>query len=314
MKNPYMEDFSHANLCLRPKVCRYRKGMVIKVIYLSHFSFPDAEREYDFILGQKRTCYDTVYPFQILSKHRLSVLDFEPVTILYGGNGCGKTTALNVIAEKLGLKRDTLYNRSNFFETYTGMCDFRTEHPIPSVSRIITSDDVFDFMLNLRSINEGIDRKREALFEEYLDAKYGQFQLRSMADYDKFRKVNMARSKSQSKYVRKNLMDNVREHSNGESAFLYFSEKIEENGLYLLDEPENSLSPDRQQELLKFLEDSARFFGCQFLISTHSPFLLSMRNAKIYDMDEEVVDVKRRTELENVRVYYEFFKKHEGEF
>ena len=84
--------------------------------------------------------------------------------------------------------------------------------------------------------------------------------------------------------------------------------------MYLLDEPENSLSPDRQQELLKFLEDSARFFGCQFLISTHSPFLLSMRNAKIYDMDEEVVDVKRWTELENVRVYYEFFKKHEGEF
>lgn len=284
------------------------------MIYLSHFSFPDVEREYDFILGQKRTCYDTVYPFQILSKHRLEMLDFEPVTILYGGNGCGKTTALNVIAEKLGLKRDTLYNRSNFFEEYTDLCEFRTEQPVPPASRIITSDDVFDFMLNLRSINEGIDRKREALFEEYLDAKYGQFQLKSMADYDKLRKVNMARSRSQSKYVRKNLMDNVREHSNGESAFLYFSEKIEENGLYLLDEPENSLSPDRQQELLKFLEDSARFFGCQFIISTHSPFLLSMRNAKIYDMDEEVVDVKRWTELENVRVYYEFFKKHEGEF
>ena len=32
VKNPYMEDFSHANLCLRPKVCRYRKGMVIKTI------------------------------------------------------------------------------------------------------------------------------------------------------------------------------------------------------------------------------------------------------------------------------------------
>mgnify|MGYP006990124335 CR=1 FL=1 len=38
-------------------------------------------------------------------------------------------------------------------------------------------------------------------------------------------------------------MDNVREHSNGESAFLYFTDKIKENGLYLLDEPENSLSP-----------------------------------------------------------------------
>ena len=52
----------------------------------------------------------------ILSAHQLKMLDFEPVTILYGGNGSGKTTALNVIAEKLGLARDTLYNRSNFFE------------------------------------------------------------------------------------------------------------------------------------------------------------------------------------------------------
>ena len=109
-------------------------------------------------------------------------------------------------------------------------------------------------------------------------------------------------------------MDNVREHSNGESAFLYFSEKIQENGLYLLDEPENSLSPERQQELVKFLEDSARFFGCQFVIATHSPFLLSMRGAKIYDLDEEVVDVKRWTKLSNVRAYYDFFKKHEKEF
>ena len=57
-----------------------------------------------------------------------------------------------------------------------------------------------------------------------------------------------------------------------------------------------------------------RFYGCQFIIATHSPFLLSMKGAKIYDLDEEPVDVKRWYELENVRAYYEFFKKHEGEF
>ena len=39
-----------------------------------------------------------------------------------------------------------------------------------------------------------------------------------------------------------------------------------------------------------------------------------MKGAKIYDMDEETVDVKRWTELENVREYYRFFKKHEDEF
>ena len=284
------------------------------MVYLLNFKFPHIEQEYTFLMGIQRTCYDTVYPFKILSKHQLRQLDFEPVTILYGGNGSGKTTALNVIAEKLGLTRDTLYNRSNFFEDYVKMCSYELEQKIPRHSRIITSDDVFDFMLNLRSLNEGINRRREDLFEEYLEAKYSHFQMRSMEDYEQLKKVNSARSKTQSKFVRENLMDNVREHSNGESAFLYFSEKIQENGLYLLDEPENSLSPEKQQELLKFLEESARFFGCQFIIATHSPFLLSMRGAKIYDMDEEVVDVKRWTELENVRAYYDFFKKHESEF
>lgn len=284
------------------------------MVYLLNFKFPHIEQEYTFLMGIQRTCYDTVYPFKILSKHQLRQLDFEPVTILYGGNGSGKTTALNVIAEKLGLTRDTLYNRSNFFEDYVRMCSYELEQKIPLHSRIITSDDVFDFMLNLRSLNEGINRRREDLFEEYLEAKYSHFQMRSMEDYEQLKKVNSARSKTQSKFVRENLMDNVREHSNGESAFLYFSEKIQDNGLYLLDEPENSLSPEKQQELLKFLEDSARFFGCQFIIATHSPFLLSMRGAKIYDMDEEVVDVKRWTELENVRAYYDFFKKHESEF
>ena len=258
--------------------------------------------------------YDTFYPFQVLSKHGLTRLDFEPVTILYGGNGSGKTTALNVIAEKLALDRDTLYNRSNFFEDYTGMCDYEEEMPIPKESRIITSDDVFDFMLNLRSINDGINLKREQLFADYLEDKYSHFQMKSLDDYERLKKVNMAKRKTQSRYVRENLMDNVREHSNGESAFIYFSERINENGLYLLDEPENSLSPERQQELLRFLQDSARFFGCQFIIATHSPFLLSMNGAKIYDMDEEPVDVKRWTELDNVRAYYDFFKKHEHEF
>lgn len=109
-------------------------------------------------------------------------------------------------------------------------------------------------------------------------------------------------------------MDNVREYSNGESAYRYFNEQIEEDGLYILDEPENSLSPQKQIELAKFIEDSTRFFGCQFFISTHSPFLLAITGAKIYDLDENPVDVKSWTALENVKVYQEFFERHKEEF
>ena len=287
------------------------------MIYLTHFSFPSLEEEYTFHFHLKRTCYDTLYPFGILSKRHLDCLDFEPVTILYGGNGSGKTTALNVMAEKLGLPRDTPYNRSNFFEDYTDRCGFQLAGPaasLPAVSRVITSDDVFDFMLNIRTLNQGIDRKREELFDEYLEAKYSHFQMRSLADYEELKKVNLSRSKTQSKFVREMLMDNVREHSNGESAFLYFQEKMQEAGLYLLDEPENSLSPERQQELAQFLENSARFFDCQLIIATHSPFLLAIHGAKIYDLDEDPVDVKKWTQLSNVRAYYDFFQAHSREF
>lgn len=131
-----------------------------EMIYMTEFTFPDIELEYSFLMGIKRTCYDTFYPFQTLSRHGLRRLDFEPITILYGGNGSGKTTALNVIAEKAGIRRESAYNRSNFFEDYTKMCGFETCGAIPKNSRIITSDDVFDFVLNLRSLNDGISLKR----------------------------------------------------------------------------------------------------------------------------------------------------------
>ncbi|MFH1880030.1 MAG: AAA family ATPase, partial [Bacillota bacterium] len=183
------------------------------MIYLEAFEFPEADRETGFICGVKRTCYDSFYPFKVLSQHGLERIDFEPVTILYGGNGSGKTTALNVIAEKLMVRREAIYNRSNFFPDYVELCGARLKAAPSPHSAIITSDDVFDYMLNIRSLNEGINMKREDVFEEYLDAKYAKFQLKSIADYEELKKVNAARRKTQSRYVRETLMDNVRELS-----------------------------------------------------------------------------------------------------
>ena len=285
------------------------------MIYLSQFIFPSIDMEENFLHLIRETCFTTVYPFQVLTEHVVHTLDFdEPITVLYGGNGSGKTTALNVIAEKLGLQRDTLYNRTNFFGDFVNLCEAVPAIEIPKDSRIITSDDVFDFMLNLRSLNAGIDTKREELFENYHENRRSEFQLQSLDDYEQLVRVNLARSKSKSQYVKKQLKNNVREHSNGESGYLYFTNKIQENALYLLDEPENSLSPERQQELVKFIEDSVRFFGCQFILATHSPFLLSMKNAKVYDLDASPMQVRRWTELPNVRAYFDFFQEHKDEF
>ena len=279
------------------------------MVYLEEFELPSYEFECRFFGGQKRTCYDTFYPFDIFPEKDLEELSFEPITIFYGSNGSGKTTLINVIAEHLSASRDAAYNKSNFFDLYVAGCRARWQYGYQD-STVITSDDVFDYIFNVRNINDGVDVKRDDLLEEYLDLKHTHFQMRSLDDYEQLKKVNQARRQSGSQFVRKNLMKNIPEKSNGESALMYFTNKIQENQIYLLDEPENSLSAEYQQELLQFIEDSARFFNCQFIIATHSPFLLAAKHAKIYDLDAKPVVVKRWTELENVRRYFDFFMAH----
>lgn len=285
------------------------------MMYIESFQFPGVDAEEQFVNYIRRTCYSSFYPFGVFAANQLHALSFSEITILYGNNGSGKSTALNLVAEKLKAERDSLFNRSSFFDDYLRMCEFEmTPGGRPEEIRMITSDDVFDFMLNLRALNDGVDRKREQVFDEWIENRNAKFQMKSLDDYEQLKKVVTARSKTQSRYVRESIGNNVIEHSNGESALQYFSEKIKDNGLYLLDEPENSLSPQRQMELLEFIQNSVRFFGCQFIIATHSPFLLALRGARIYDLDETPVDIKKWTELEGVRTYFDFFEQHRDEF
>ncbi len=162
----------------------FRNAFTYYFMYLDTFYFATIKQEEEFINYIERTCYDSYYPFGVLSAHCLRQIDFEPITIFYGGNGCGKTTALNIIAEKIRIERGTVYNRSNFFEDYLSFCECDGIKKIPKDSRIITSDDVFDFMLNLRNLNEGIDNRREELFKEYIDYQHTKFQMKSLDDYE----------------------------------------------------------------------------------------------------------------------------------
>lgn len=301
--------------------------------YLESFTLATDDQEYDYLRGAysgagyqtAMACYDhnNVYPFKLFPAKGLERLDFAPITILYGGNGSGKSTLLNIIAEKLRLKRSSPFNNTPYMKSYLNFCKFRlslSKLPPPD-SKIITSDDVFDYLLDLRAINEGVDRRREELYQEYAElAPRGatsdpSFLLKSLDDYEELKRRNEARGSTKSAYVSRRMQHHeMAGRSNGESALYYFTNKIGEGALYLLDEPENSLSAKLQNELRQFIEDSARFYRCQFIISTHSPFLLSMKGAKIYDLDSRPVGVRRWTELDAARIYHDFFEAHREEF
>lgn len=92
-------------------------------------------------------------------ENRFERIDFEPVTILYGGNESGKSTALNVISEKAEVTRESIYNKSNFYSDYVNLCEIYREDGMPKNSRIITSDDVFDYMLNVPILTRALIKR-----------------------------------------------------------------------------------------------------------------------------------------------------------
>ena len=282
-------------------------------VYLRSFDLVSEDREMKFILDQKMTCYNGIYPFKIFPEKELRSLEFEPITIFYGGNGSGKTTLLNVIAEKARIARHSAFSESAFFPDYVSMCKMDAGR-IPHDSQILTSDDVSDYLLDMRHLNDGIDSRREELMEDYTDRKYKELRFTSLEDYDKWKEGYDAKRLSKSRFVKERLMRNVDMFSNGETAMKYYTDRIRDNALYLIDEPENSLSAKFQLDLMEYISIAARYDGCQFIISTHSPFLLSMPQARIYDLDDRPVTVKKWTELENVRAYYDFFMEHQKEF
>lgn len=300
------------------------------MVYLSSFSMLTQEQEdwfFDvhnpnFKKKNFRTVYTTQYPFGLFYYREFSEFLFTDITVFCGNNGSGKSTILNVIAEKLGVERGTVYNRSAFFDDYVELCDYKLDGAsrknLPDGSRIITSDDVFERVLEIRRLNDGIDTRRNELINEYITEREPDKVnvLSGLEDYDRWKKTADLRKKrlTQSAYIRSQLVNNVQERSNGESALAFFVETVKDNALYLLDEPENSLSPQNQLELKYFIEDSVRNHGCQFIISTHSPFLLSLRRARIYDIDIAPPMVTPWTELESVRVYHDFFREHDEDF
>ena len=295
------------------------------MIYLERFLLPSDQDELQYKLTLRPeldySCFSgSGYPFGIFPQRKFEAIDFtSPVTIFCGENGSGKSTLLNVIAEKLELSRSTSFNKSPCFDAYVGMCRAEFNVPLPrSGCAIVTSDSVFDFLLDTRAINEGIASSRQAIFDSFYEQKKtiqdNGYQLKSLDDYEELKKVNEIRRTNAAKYAARRASVDIVMNSNGESALDIFESAIKEKALYLLDEPENSLSATHQRELARYISDSARFYNCQFIISSHSPFILSMREAVVYDLDAYPVGTRRWSELPAVKEYYGLFKDREDDF
>lgn len=291
------------------------------MIYINSLSLPSGDMEASFFQNRLiPTYYQSIYPFSLFPQKQLRLVEFERITIFAGTNGSGKSTLLNIIANLLNLPRNSEYNDSAYMPMYLELCalDVNIAESY-SKSKIITSDDVFKTMLQERQAHNLIHRQQEHGFEDGIKKRYSEpprhIDCTSPESINEY--IDHVDCKKRGGIWRHVLAHAGKDrllHSNGENAIDFFVNEIEPNGLYLLDEPENSLSPEKQFLLKSFLEGMARFENCQFVISTHSPFLMALNDSKLYDLDSVPVRTKQWYELEHVRQYYDFFQNNKRFF
>jgi predicted ATPase len=289
------------------------------MVYLEQFRFPTVKKE-DSLLNSVPNRYDyaSVYPFRTLSNKQLKRLDFEPITLLVGGNGSGKSTALNVIAAKLRVIRMSAFDTSDWFDRYVNLCSHEMEIGAPTL--MLTSDDIFKMMQENRTANVERLTDNRLVRKSITRVKSGEAELPKRLDFEtgesvrEYQEMMKQRKLSYNQYFTQSQVKVERGCSNGECSLNKLSELIRDGGLFLLDEPENSMACDFQLQLAEIIEDAARSGNCQFIIATHSPFLMSIPFAKIYCMDDNPVTVKKWWQVESMRSLYDLFMSHENEF
>lgn len=268
------------------------------MIYLSNFK-----------LSSQISANPNIYPDHVFRHMAGDLLFFDRITVLYGSNGSGKSSLLNLIANKLdiaGAEKMSGYGHSPYVQLFLDRSSYslgrdEQEHIIrelPEGSRYIKSEDI---LYEIKKIQQaGV--LREGLRYEGMKRGMSRAEAEELEQSFAFKKKLENIQFAQEKY------------SNGETSMQFFEEYLLPGRLYLLDEPETSLSPENQIRLAEQINELARYLDSQFIIASHSPFVLGTLQAKIYNLDANVLQTAEWFELDNVRFFYQFFNKHKRLF
>ena len=105
----------------------------------------------------------------------------------------------------------------------------------------------------------------------------------------------------------------LHEQSHGESFVSLFANRFEQ-GIYILDEPEAALSPQRQLTFLRIIHDLITPGRAQFLIATHSPILLAYPGAELFDLDGDSIRQTTYAETKHFLITRDFLNAPERFF
>lgn len=202
-----------------------------------------------------------IYPFNIKVIKEFDELTLtKPVTFLIGDNGIGKSTFIEALAVRLGLNPEGGSQNFNFStkDTHSNLSDYL---------RCLTyNKPKTKYFLRAESFyNVASEIERINEIDGVLHKIYG---------------------------------GSLHECSHGESFIKLVQNRFIGHGLYILDEPEAALSPEKQMTLLCLINNLVKE-GSQFIIATHSPILISYREAEIFDLNNNF----ERIEYKDTDIY-----------
>jgi predicted ATPase len=192
------------------------------------------------------------YPFSIPAVAKLETLALHPrVSFFVGENGSGKSTLVEGIAMALGFNAEGGSRNFNFSTK-------ASESALHSYLRVV----------------RGVRRPRTGFFlraESFFNVA---------SEVERLDQVDPGLLEA---YGGKSLHD----QSHGESFLALVTKRFGADGMYILDEPEAALSPQRQLALLAEFDRLARRDRSQVIVATHSPILLAYPHAVIYELSQD---------------------------
>lgn len=226
----------------------------------------------------------------------------QPVTLFVGENGTGKSTLLESVA--VAAQSITV-----------GMESVETDaHMEPAKSLAIAlkliwnkrtrtgfflrAEDFIGYTRHIDWMRKDLQTRLAEVTEEYKDREGLSASLA---------KLPLLRSLAELKQAHGDGLEHM---SHGESFLSLFQSRVRPNGLYLLDEPETPLSPMKQLALLSMIADWTKQ-GCQFIIATHSPILMAIPGAQIYNFDDPPIHPVAYDDLEHVNLMRDFLNRPE---
>ena len=200
----------------------------------------------------------------------------KPVTFLVGENGTGKSTLLEAVAAAWGFNPEGGTRNFRFSTEATHSALWKS---LTLTRRGFARDGFFLRAESLYNVATNIDEMDRApsLGGRVIDSYGG---------------VSLHRQ------------------SHGESFLALVENRFGGEGLYLLDEPEAALSPTRQLSLLALLDELAGR-ASQFIIATHSPILMALPGAEIFQLDREGVRAVAYRETEHYQITRRFLENPE---